>query len=552
MTEKPVAPIPQSVKKDLSRQGKPLPLLHVKQDTSLKSCLSSTSFNKSSSSVSHPEHPLFLVHDDIISPNKHGLLNDDDESILSHTPSLITGAGSSNLGNTGVIGPVLSPSQSHNSPSSILSSAPNSPPLIQAHNPNTHQIQTTVSPPPQPVPLSRISSLRYANAGDKNLIETTNRQRAGSPISSKSSPQLPPISDPNIVSNTDAVPNNDLQNDKKHLMIAITGCISIHKNIFLIIEKLFELYTKEKLEIQVILTKAAQYILGEKLYKFEDLGVKVWFHDDGLKYYLTNKATLYKAFSPQSAQPHPKLTPNYLSQFFLPFELQKWTDVLLIAPLSANSMAKLINGLSDNLLTDMLHIWPVPLNRHQIEPQAANTSTSTVLTNNLSAPKSIIAALALTNSMYSHPITKRQLSLLQETYPNMIILKPVEKCVDIDGNIAMGGMRSWREVVNFVVQKLGEPEEEDNDDDDDDDDDEDEDEEVKDGEEGEDRSEQKETTIRVNGHAKHQDEPSTEHHRIRSETVTNKELKEHTKIATINAMLNTGLVHGPTSEETKK
>ena len=50
----------------------------------------------------------------------------------------------------------------------------------------------------------------------------------------------------------------------------------------------------------------------------------------------------------------------------------------------------------------------------------------------------------------------------------MTILKPVEKCVDMDGNIAMGGMRSWREVVDFVSKKLGPPPQEDEDDKDED------------------------------------------------------------------------------------
>lgn len=35
----------------------------------------------------------------------------------------------------------------------------------------------------------------------------------------------------------------------------------------------------------------------------------------------------------------------------LHIELRKWADVLLLAPLSANTLAKLATGICDNLLT---------------------------------------------------------------------------------------------------------------------------------------------------------------------------------------------------------
>ncbi|CAK7915198.1 hypothetical protein CAAN3_17S00430 [[Candida] anglica] len=526
-----------------------LPSLSVKADPNLKSCLStanlsrgspqvpSTTTNAPNSNAHQPEHAAFLVQEDFISPIKHGILGDD--LTLANTTTL----------------------PNRDSPVSILSSAPNSPPFIShgtnldstLKSPNGGLLHNVSSPP-----LSRVSSLRYVNNNnsDKKLIEVTRHRTASPTSSSYTSPQPDEEAGHHFQSDVpiDGFSPPTTVNEKKHLLIAITGCISVHKNILLIIEKLFEFYTHDKLEIQVILTKSAQWFLSEKLHKFEALGVKVWFHDDGWKYF-TNKELPLSIKST-------KLTPNLLSKYSLAFELQKWTDVLLIAPLSANTMAKMINGLSDNLLTDMLHVWPLPL-----PPNAANngnnSSTSgvgndnTVLTNNLLSPKSIIAALALTNSMYSHPITRRQLAALQETYPNMSILKPVEKCVDVDGNIAMGGMRSWREVVHFVVQKLGEPEVEDDDEDDEDDEEEEEEEEDEEQEELEElehgeRSVEDGTVDEGRGEAGGKDKKSVQRHpdgsdhRIhRSGTVSNKELAEHNKIATINALLNSGIGHLP-------
>lgn len=41
----------------------------------------------------------------------------------------------------------------------------------------------------------------------------------------------------------------------------------------------------------------------------------------------------------------------------LHIDLRKWADVLLVAPLSANTLAKLANGLCDNLLTCVARAW---------------------------------------------------------------------------------------------------------------------------------------------------------------------------------------------------
>ena len=71
------------------------------------------------------------------------------------------------------------------------------------------------------------------------------------------------------------------------------------------------MYTPEKLEIQVVLTKAAEWFLSEKLHKFDAMGVKVWFHDDTFKYFLTNKITS------NPSKPLVKLTPSFIKSVHL-------------------------------------------------------------------------------------------------------------------------------------------------------------------------------------------------------------------------------------------
>jgi len=38
-------------------------------------------------------------------------------------------------------------------------------------------------------------------------------------------------------------------------------------------------------------------------------------------------------------------------------ELSQWADVLVISPLSANTLAKLANGIADNLLVSLVHTY---------------------------------------------------------------------------------------------------------------------------------------------------------------------------------------------------
>lgn len=67
----------------------------------------------------------------------------------------------------------------------------------------------------------------------------------------------------------------------------------------------------------------------------------------------------------------------------LHIDLVKWADVLLIAPLSANTLAKISNGLCDNLLTCIARAWDWR--------------------------KPLLLAPAMNTRMWEHPLTSRQL-----------------------------------------------------------------------------------------------------------------------------------------------
>jgi phosphopantothenoylcysteine decarboxylase len=67
-------------------------------------------------------------------------------------------------------------------------------------------------------------------------------------------------------------------------------------------------------------------------------------------------------------------------------ELRRWADLFVIAPLDANTLAKLVNGICDNCLTCVWRAW---------DPA-----------------RPVVVAPAMNTLMWEHPLTKRQLRQL--------------------------------------------------------------------------------------------------------------------------------------------
>lgn len=260
---------------------------------------------------------------------------------------------------------------------------------------------------------------------------------------------LPTISSSEQNANIDPrLPQDD---GKLHVLFGVCGATLILKT-KLIIAKLLEIYKPDKIAIQLIMTQAAEnFITPETLQNLESIKkIRVWRDLDEWA------------------------TWNTRTDPVLHIELRRWADVLVVCPLTANTLAKISLGLCDNLLTNVIRAW------------------------NTAYP--ILLAPAMASNAYNAVTTKRQLRLISEEMPWIEILKPVEKVMGSYGDIGMGGMMDWNEIVNKIVLKLGGyPEEEDEDDDksnenaidddeDDDDKDEDDDDEDEDDDEDDDDS----------------------------------------------------------------
>ena len=119
----------------------------------------------------------------------------------------------------------------------------------------------------------------------------------------------------------------------------------------------------------------------------------------------------------------------------LHIELRRWAHAMLVAPLSANSMAKMVNGISDGLLLSAIRAWD-----------------TTGLVDG--REKIIFVAPAMNTAMWRHPITKKQVKVLEQDWGVATggwvkVLRPMEKELAC-GDVGDGAMLDWRRLVNHI------------------------------------------------------------------------------------------------------
>jgi phosphopantothenoylcysteine decarboxylase len=130
----------------------------------------------------------------------------------------------------------------------------------------------------------------------------------------------------------------------------------------------------------------------------------------------------------------------------LHIELRRWADILLIAPLDANTLAKLASGLSDNCLTCVWRAWD--------------------------RGKPVILAPAMNTLMWEHPMTVRHFRQLAEDTgagpipdlelldlvdwindhsENLLVVPPQSKRLACD-DVGIGAMASVESIVAAIAK----------------------------------------------------------------------------------------------------
>ncbi|KAK9378270.1 flavoprotein [Kockiozyma suomiensis] len=192
-----------------------------------------------------------------------------------------------------------------------------------------------------------------------------------------------------------------LNDGKFHLLLAASGSVASIK-IPLIVEKLYRIYEPSRISIQIVVTSSAERFLPAAD-KPLPAAIKVWRDSDEWKHWSDR------------------------SDPIVHIELRRWAHLLLVAPLSANTLAKIAGGLCDNLLTSIVRAW------------------------NPAVP--ILLAPAMNTYMYTNPVTKRHFRIIAEEMEWIEVLKPVEKVLAC-GDIGMGGMREWSDIVEIVAARF--------------------------------------------------------------------------------------------------
>lgn len=123
-------------------------------------------------------------------------------------------------------------------------------------------------------------------------------------------------------------------------------------------------------------------------------------------------------------------------------DLKDWADVLVIAPLTANTLTKMAVGIVDNLLTSLYYAWP--------------------------KDKNIVVAPAMNTDMWNNPLTQEHLRILslkhtytRKPYQHSDFRKSEDYCVSGSGyiNFDKKHYSSIDETITFgnliVYRRLG-------------------------------------------------------------------------------------------------
>lgn len=175
----------------------------------------------------------------------------------------------------------------------------------------------------------------------------------------------------------------------KKILLGVTGGIAAYKSAFLV-----RLLVKQGAEVKVMLTQEAKEFVTP------------------LTLSTLSKNKVYLEFIDEEGE----LWNNHV-------DLGKWADILCIAPATANTLSKMVNGHSDNFF----------------------------LATYLSTDARVYIAPAMDLDMYQHPTTKKNLEII-ESFGHKII--PAESGELASGLIGQGRMAEPESIISFIETDL--------------------------------------------------------------------------------------------------
>lgn len=189
------------------------------------------------------------------------------------------------------------------------------------------------------------------------------------------------------------------------VLIGFTGSVAT-----ILAEKLVAAVMEKGHDVSVILTESGNKILPQgQRWKIDDMCDGVYMDVDEWQWE-----------EPGPVEPRKQWLKD---DPVLHIELRKWADAMIIAPLSANTLGKIANGMCDNLLTCVVRAWDWS--------------------------KPCIVAPAMNTFMWESPITGRNLEQVKIYGSNFIIVPPISKELAC-GDEGMGAMARIETIVDCL------------------------------------------------------------------------------------------------------
>ncbi|KAF9525531.1 flavoprotein [Crepidotus variabilis] len=192
------------------------------------------------------------------------------------------------------------------------------------------------------------------------------------------------------------VAESERRKDHIHVLLITSGSVASIKAPLIV----RELRKYKNVLVEVVASKASLAFYSRK--DIEDAGSRVWTDQD-------------------------EWTGGYeIGDPILHIELRRWADIVLVAPCSANTLAKIAQGLCDNLVTSLM--------------RALSPATPTYI------------FPAMNTLMYEHPLTAEHVRVVREVVRYNVI-GPIGKGLAC-GDVGLGAMTEWKDIVNIVVDRF--------------------------------------------------------------------------------------------------
>ncbi len=214
------------------------------------------------------------------------------------------------------------------------------------------------------------------------------------------------------------------------VLLGVTGSVATVK-LAEIVKELHSL-SLGHVEIRVVATEKSKPFLAEDVSQIidEDTGERLVssFHTDQDEWGHWHNKPWYSSGDP-----------------ILHIELRRWADVLCIAPLDANTLAKLALGICDNLLTCVARAWEMSPPGYHYPASSVSGSRGSLS----SVKKRVIVCPAMNTAMWEHPLTRPHVRTLVKVLGYEVV-PPVSKQLAC-GDTGVGGLASPHDIALRIL-----------------------------------------------------------------------------------------------------